>query len=49
MEEMAHAKQKRLNEEELHVVINMNYHKDNLLENWEPVQLEISELGCALS
>ena len=40
VDEMVHAKRKTLNVEDLHITIKMKGYKDDLLEDWEPVEPE---------
>ena len=40
VDEMVYAKRKTLNTEDLHITIKMKGYKDDLLEDWEPVEPE---------
>ena len=49
VDEMVHANRKTLNIEFLHITIKMKGYKDDLLEDWEPVEPENIERGRALN
>ena len=40
VDEMVHTKRKTPNIEELHITIKMKGYKDDLLDDWEPVEPE---------
>ena len=46
---MVHAKRNTSNVEDLHITVKIKGYKDDLLEDWEPIESENSERGRALN